>query len=129
MTPAGTKRIACASYFGLMLVIGLWELVLAPSRTVPPLFWFCVKEFPLVPAIYGLCTGSAYTFNWSNMLILLYLTDGLMLSVMSRDLPWSWHDPVLYGVLETAATLAFFAASLAYVRKDKAASAMIRARG
>jgi len=110
------KSLALTAYFGLMLVIALWELVFVRSHSVPPLFWFVLKELPLMAAVLGLSKGHVYTFNWASMLILLYFVDGVMVTVMGRHDVFSVHSPLLFGSLETLLSLVFFGSALGYMR-------------
>jgi uncharacterized membrane protein len=53
-----------------------WEWFISPLR--PGGSWLILKAIPLLFAIPGLWRGNVYTMQWASMLILLYVTEGLV---------------------------------------------------
>lgn len=67
---------AVASLLGLIVLTLLWERWLAPIR--PGGSWLMLKAIPLLLPLRGLLHGKRYTYQWSSLLILAYLTEGLV---------------------------------------------------
>ena len=51
-------------------------MVISPLR--PGGSWLILKAIPLLFAIPGLWKGNVYTMQWASMLVLLYITEGLV---------------------------------------------------
>jgi uncharacterized membrane protein len=98
----------------LALLCLLWELWLAPLR--PGGSFLALKALPLVLPFPGILRGRRYTYQWSSMLALAYLAEGVMRA---------WSDAGLsrqLAVAEIALSLAFFAAAVSYARLTRAAA-------
>ena len=67
---------AVASLLGLIVLSLLWERWLSPIR--PGGSWLMLKAIPLLLPLRGLLYGKRYTYQWSSLLILAYLTEGLV---------------------------------------------------
>lgn len=67
---------AVVSLLGLIVLSLLWERWLAPIR--PGGSWLMLKAIPLLLPLRGLLHGKRYTYQWSSLLILAYLTEGLV---------------------------------------------------
>lgn len=67
---------AVLSLLGLIVLSLLWERWLAPIR--PGGSWLMLKAIPLLLPLRGLLNGKRYTYQWSSLLILIYLTEGLV---------------------------------------------------
>lgn len=108
------KHIAIASLMGLILLCVLWEAWLAPLKPGGSLLF--LKALPLAFAVRGVAKGSVYTMQWSSMLVLLYLMEGVV-RVMS--------DPqgpsILMAWLEILLSTVFFLSAIFYVRPAKRA--------
>ena len=109
---SGITRIAwnaaIASLVSLIFLCLAWELWLAPIRPGGSLL--ALKALPLLVPLFGVLRGKRYTFQWSSMFILIYFTEGVMRG---------WADAGLsrqLALAETALSLAFFAAVVAYSR-------------
>ena len=105
---------ACGSLIVLMLMLTAWELFLAPLR--PGGSWLVLKVLPLCFALPGILKRRLYTYQWSVLLIWLYVCEGIVRGMsdpgaLSRALGW----------LETALALVFAVCVLAYVRPYKQA--------
>lgn len=89
--PAPTAKILVAhkltliGYFGLILLIPLWNLWWYPSATfsnkVLTGFWLFPLMFPLV----GLIKGKAYTHAWSGFIAVIYVCHGLTSLITNFD--------------------------------------------
>ena len=77
-----TYLTSCASLIALIFLCLLWEAVLAPIR--PGGSWLMLKALPLLGPLFGVLRGRAYTYQWTSLLALAYLTEGLVRS-------WSDH--------------------------------------
>jgi uncharacterized membrane protein len=106
-------RIAAAVALGALIVLCLaWEMWLAPLR--PEGSWLALKALPLALPLGGVLKGKRYTYQWSSMLILAYLAEGVTRA---------WSDKGLsqtLALVEVALSLAFFVAAVSYVRATQA---------
>ncbi len=69
-----------------------------------------LKAVPLLLPLFGILRGSRYTHQWTSMLTLAYLTEGLV-----RAASDSGASQVL-ATLETALAVLLFVGCLAYSR-------------
>jgi uncharacterized membrane protein len=70
------QLIATAAFIDLFILCIAWEWFISPLR--PGGSWLILKAIPLLFAIPGLWKGNVYTMQWASMLILLYITEGLV---------------------------------------------------
>jgi len=70
------QLIATAAFVDLFILCVCWEWFISPLR--PGGSWLILKGIPLLFAIPGLWKGKIYTMQWASMLILLYITEGLV---------------------------------------------------
>jgi uncharacterized membrane protein len=70
------QLIATAAFVDLFILCIAWEWFISPLR--PGGSWLILKAIPLLFAIPGLWRGNVYTMQWASMLILLYITEGLV---------------------------------------------------
>lgn len=70
------QLIATAAFIDLFILCIAWEWFLSPLRAGGS--WLILKGVPLLFAIPGLWRGKVYTMQWASMLILLYITEGLV---------------------------------------------------
>jgi uncharacterized membrane protein len=85
-----------------------WELWLAPLR--PGGSFLALKALPLALPLAGIIQGRRYTYQWSSMLILAYLAEGITRA---------WSDDGAsqsLAIIEIVLSLAFFGAAVAYAR-------------
>jgi len=106
------QRIALICLLGLLLLCVLWETWLAPIRPGGSLLF--LKALPLAFAVRGVAAGRLYTIQWSSMLVLLYLMEGVV-RVMS-DPP---GNSILLAWIEIAFSSLFFLSAIFYVRPAK----------
>jgi uncharacterized membrane protein len=108
---ARLRTIVLACFIGL-IVLGLaWELWLAPLR--PGGSWLALKVLPLIAALPSLWKARLRSFQWWSMLVLLYLTEGLLRATSDQGLG------IWLGWIETTLSTIAFAAILLYVRKAR----------
>ena len=103
------QRIAIVCLFGLFFLCLLWEIWLAPLKPGGTLLF--LKALPLAFAMRGTLRGSLYTIQWSSMLVLLYLMEGVV-RVMS-DPP---GPSIAMAWIEIVLATGFFFSSVFYVR-------------
>ena len=99
---------ACISLIALIFLCLAWELRLAPVQ--PGGSWLVLKAAPLLAPLFGILHGRRYTFQWSSMLILAYVTEGAVRA--SSD-----HGTMqLLASIETGLALIFFVSAVIYAR-------------
>ena len=106
---------AVASLIGLIILSLVWELWLAPLR--PGGSWLALKAVPLLLPLRGVIKRDIYTMQWSSMMILLYFTEGVV-RASSDKLALS----ATLGKVEVALVLAYFFATVFYVKPYKKAA-------
>lgn len=105
------QLIATAAFVDLFILCVSWEWFISPLR--PGGSWLILKGVPLLFAIPGLWKGKIYTMQWASMLILIYITEGLVRILETGANFW-------LAALETAlGTIAFFCL-LIYLKPIKA---------
>jgi uncharacterized membrane protein len=91
-----------------------WEMWLAPLRPGGSLM--ALKALPLALPLGGILSGRRYTYQWSSMLILAYLAEGVVRgwsdTGMTRQLAW----------VEIGLSGLFFAATVSYARLTRSAA-------
>lgn len=105
------QRAAAASLAALIALCLAWELWLAPLAPGGTLL--ALKAAPLALPLGGVLSGRRYTFQWSSMLILAYLAEGVTRAWSERGAA-QW----LAGA-EIALSLAYFVAAVAYARLSR----------
>ena len=106
-----------AATISLILLIALcllWELWLAPLR--PGGSFLALKALPLALPLSGIARGRRYTYQWSSMLVLAYLAEGVTRA---------WSDAGLsrqLALVEVGLGAIFFAAAISYARLTRAAA-------
>ncbi len=114
--PASTdfQRIRIAQLTASLSLIALialclaWELWLAPLR--PGGSWLALKALPLLLPLFGILRGRRYVYQWSTLLIQLYLLEGLARATSDSGL-MQW-----LAFAEVALAVSFFVAALIYAR-------------
>lgn len=107
--------VACLT--ALIFLCVAWELVLAPVR--PGGSWLVLKVVPLLLPLFGVLRGRRYTFQWSTLLIWLYVFEGAVRA---------WSDAGLsarLGMLEVALAFGYFGAAVAWLRLRPRATSSI----
>lgn len=99
------------SCIGLIVLSLLWERWLAPIR--PGGSWLMLKAVPLLLPLPGLMKGKRYVYQWSSLLILLYLCEGLVRATSDTGLG-QW-----LAMLETLLATLFFVGVLLFCRATR----------
>ena len=110
------QRVALASYLALLALTVLWEGWLTPVPNSPPGFWLAVKSIPLLLPLFGLLHDKPRSYAWASLLLLLYLTEGLVLLWTERTLGFARGSALPWALLETLLTLAFIVTASLYIR-------------
>ncbi len=95
---------AAGSLLALIALCVAWELVLAPLR--PGGSWLVLKVVPLLLPLRGVLKRDLYTLQWTSMLILLYLAEGVV-----RATSDSARMSALLGWAEISAGLRLFSSA------------------
>lgn len=106
------QYVAAGALIALILLSLLWELWLAPLR--PGGSWLALKALPLALPLGGVLSGRRYTFQWSSMLILAYLAEGVARAWSERGASQA------LAAAEIVLGLAYFAAAVGYARMTRA---------
>ena len=69
------NRLASGSLVALLILCLAWELWLAPLR--PGGSMLALKCLPLLLPLFGILHGNRYTHQWTSMLALAYVAEGL----------------------------------------------------
>jgi len=105
--------LASCSLAALIFLCLAWELWLAPLR--PGGSWLALKALPLLAPLFGVLHGRRYTYQWSSMLVLAYVAEGLVRAATESG------SSRLLAATEIALALAFFAGAILYVRVTRTA--------
>ncbi len=105
------QLIATAAFVDLFILCVSWEWFISPLR--PGGSWLILKGVPLLFAIPGLWKGKIYTMQWASMLILIYITEGLVRILETGANFW-------LAALETALGTIAFVCLLIYLKPIKA---------
>ena len=105
------RRVASATLVALILLCLAWELWLAPLR--PGGSFLALKALPLAFPLRGIFEGRRYTYQWSSMLVLAYLAEGVTRAWSERGTSQA------LAALEIVLSLAFFAATVAFARTTR----------
>jgi len=105
------QLIATAAFIDLFILCVCWEWFISPLR--PNGSWLVVKGAFLLLAIPGLWKGKIYTMQWASMLILLYITEGLVRITETGANFW-------LALLETLLATTAFVCLLIYLKPIKA---------
>jgi uncharacterized membrane protein len=104
-----SQAAALASYLGLIGLLTVWNVWLAPSAALPISLVLVVAVFPLLLPLRGVLHGRVRTHLWAAYLILLYFIHGV--GVAYADPAERW-----LGLLEIALSLTFFFSASFYAR-------------
>ena len=109
-----SQVIAAAALVALIALCLAWELWLAPLRPGGSLL--ALKALPLALPLMGILSGKRYTYQWSSLLILAYLAEGVTRVWSERGLSQNLAS------IETGLSVAFFAAAVSYARLTRVAA-------
>ncbi len=102
------NRLSSTSLVGLLFLCLAWELWLAPLR--PGGSMLALKALPLLLPLFGILRGNRYTHQWTSMLSLAYLTEGLVRAVSDHG------TSQVLAIAETLLATMLFAGCLGYAR-------------
>ena len=102
---------AVSSLLALIVLCTAWELVLAPLR--PGGSWLALKAVPLLFPLIGVIKRDVYTMQWASMMILIYLTEGIVRAVSDKGLS------ATLGWIEAGLVCVFFFCAIFYVKPYK----------
>lgn len=102
------NRLTSSSLIGLLFLCLAWELWLAPLR--PGGSMLALKALPLLPPLFGILRGKRYTHQWTSMLALAYVTEGLVRAVSDQGASQT------LAIAETVLATLLFAGCLGYAR-------------
>ena len=105
------QLLALAAFVDLFILCVCWEWFISPLRHEGS--WLILKAFPLLLPMRGIWKGNVYTMQWASMLILLYITEGL---VRITESGWNFYLAILETLLATIA----FVCLLMYLKPIKA---------
>ncbi|TRX56993.1 DUF2069 domain-containing protein [Thalassomonas sp. M1454] len=99
------RNMALFGYFGLLLFMPLWLLLLSPSEGLSPTLSILMFVAPLLFPLKGMLQGNPYTYAWANFVVMIYFLHSLTTL-------WVGDGERLYAVIELFfATIMFFAGS------------------
>lgn len=102
------NRLAAGSLVALLILCLAWELWLAPLR--PGGSMLALKALPLLLPLRGILHGKRYTHQWTSMLALAYVTEGLVRATSDQG-----ASQVL-AMAETVLATLLFAGCLGHAR-------------
>ena len=105
------QLLALAAFVDLFILCVCWEWFISPLR--PEGSWLILKALPLLLPMRGIWKGNVYTMQWASMLILIYITEGL---VRITESGWNFYLAILEALLATVA----FVCLLMYLKPIKA---------
>lgn len=108
MPPRLVNHVASTSLIALIVLCVAWEMWLAPLR--PGGSTLVLKVLPLLAPLFGVLHGKRYTHQWSTLLALLYVTEGLVRATSDKGL----SAYLAWG--ETGLATLFFLACMFYAR-------------
>ena len=102
------NRLASISLIGLLFLCLAWELVLAPLR--PGGSMLALKALPLLLPLFGILRGKRYTHQWTSLLSLMYVAEGVVRGFSDRGASQA------LAVAETLLAALLFAGCLGHAR-------------
>ncbi len=111
MSPRQFNCLASTSLLALILLGLAWELWLAPVR--PGGSWLVLKVLPLLAPLLGTLHGRRYTHQWSSLLSLLYVAEGLVRSTSDSGMS------ALLAAAQVGLATSWFVACVGYARATR----------
>lgn len=108
-----SNALTIASLVALIALSLAWELWLAPLR--PGGSWLVLKALPLLAPLFGLLKRRRYTHQWTTMLALAYLAEGLVRSASDAG------PSRMLALIETLLALTLFFSAAAFARGTRGA--------
>ncbi len=117
------QNLALGSYVLLIILTLAWEGWLAPKG--PPGLWLTLKSLPLLFPLFGLLRDRLRRYVHASLLLLLYLTEGLVLVWTEAARGPAFAGPLPWAALEVVLTLLFVTGATFYVRRRRAEGASL----
>ena len=111
MSPRASRLAASSLLVALIFLCLAWELFLSPLR--PGGSWAVLKVLPLLAPLFGVLRGNRYTYQWSTLLIWLYVAEGSARAYTDRGLS------AQLALAEAILSVAYFGFAVAYVRSTR----------
>lgn len=89
-----------AGYFGLLIFLPIWHLILVPS-VMDKYITLLLTVGPLLLPMLGILKRKPYTYAWSNFIVLFYMLHGLTLI-------WDRPDERVYVIIELILSFMMF---------------------
>jgi len=102
------NRLAATSLIGLIFLCLAWELRLAPLHAGGSML--ALKALPLLLPLFGILHGKRYTHQWTSMLALAYISEGLVRAASDQGASRS------LALAETVVATLLFVGCLGYAR-------------
>ena len=102
------NRLASGSLVALLILCLAWELWLAPLR--PGGSMLALKALPLLLPLRRILHGKRYTHQWTSMLALAYVTEGLTRAASDQGMSQT------LAMAETVLAALLFAGCLGHAR-------------
>ena len=109
--PNPAPRVCIAAFLALVILLVLWETVLAPLR--PGSAWFALKALPLALLLPGVMQGSRRARQWLALLLPFYAAEGCVRAATEHG------RHALVAALAAALAVTAFAALLAWFRAER----------
>lgn len=126
VAPARTRRLqrlALGSYLLLIVLTLAWEGWLAPKD--PPGLWLTIKSLPLLFPLLGLLRNRLRSYIYASLLLLLYLTEGLVIVWTEAARSPVFAGPLPWAALEVVLTALFVMGATFYVRARRTEGALL----
>jgi uncharacterized membrane protein len=111
MNAAFFRWLALGSYFGLMITLIVWIVVIPHGENFPIGAWLIIGVVPFLLPLRGILHAKPYTHAWASFLMLFYFTHGIgeLYSSGFTDLfPW----------LEVVLSCTSFIGMILYIRQN-----------
>jgi uncharacterized membrane protein len=103
--------MAVVALLALLALCLAWELWLAPLR--PGGSWLALKALPLALPLGGILAGRRSAYQWSSMLVLAYVAEGVARAWSERG------ASQLLAAAEVALAALYFATAVDYARATR----------
>lgn len=102
------SRLAATCLICLIFLSLAWELWIAPLRAGGSML--AMKALPLLLPLFGILRGKRYTHQWTSLLSLLYIAEGLVRSTSDQG------TSQVLAMAETVLATGLFAGCLGHAR-------------
>lgn len=82
-----TRILALIGYFGTMVFLMLWIIVIAPPQ-IPKSIALAIALLPLLLPLRGILHGRVYTHSWAGFLALPYFAFGIDAAIHRTEKTW-----------------------------------------